>query len=77
MTTSDRQVVSAAVEHIRNDNQLQRLSSVLNDMYGTNRRCLTCDHFNEAQDRCVKYGMKPPSRVIAFGCPEWVDVVPF
>lgn len=39
--------------------------------------CITCDTFNEKEEICTKYNMKPPARVIAFGCPEYVNDIPF
>lgn len=33
--------------------------------------CLTCCHFNEATETCLTYQVRPPARVLAFGCPSW------
>lgn len=44
------------------------------------RSCISCDHFNEPEEICKKFGQRPPARVIAFGCPAYDDVedsVPF
>lgn len=31
--------------------------------------CITCNHFTESTELCSAYGnMRPPARVIAFGC---------
>lgn len=35
--------------------------------------CLTCEHFVEANELCIKYKQRPPARVIAYGCPSWDD----
>jgi hypothetical protein len=35
--------------------------------------CLTCVHFNEDLEQCTLVYVRPPARVIAFGCPEWDD----
>lgn len=44
------------------------------------KSCLTCDHFNEPEEVCKKYKMKPPARVIAFGCESYFssdEEIPF
>lgn len=41
--------------------------------------CLSCVHFNEPNEICGRYNQRPPARVIANGCPEYIDYydVPF
>lgn len=39
--------------------------------------CLTCEHFDEASETCHVYKQRPPARVIAYGCPSWIDDIPF
>lgn len=41
--------------------------------------CLTCAHFEEGTETCnvVTPPLRPPARVIAYGCPSWMDPVPF
>jgi len=54
------------------------------------RSCITCEHFAEFacpassigpahnDAFCRKFGMNPPARVIAYGCPQYEnDDVPF
>jgi hypothetical protein len=43
------------------------------------RTCVNCLHFDEAAGVCTFYTpqMTPPPRVIAFGCGEFQDGVPF
>lgn len=44
------------------------------------RSCLSCDHFNEAQELCAKFNARPPARVIAFACTEYSNIdddIPF
>ncbi len=43
------------------------------------RTCPNCLHFDEAAEVCTFYNpqLRPPARVIAFGCPEFQDGVPF
>lgn len=37
--------------------------------------CLTCSHFDNAEDAdmCKLYNMKPPARVVVYGCPSYED----
>ncbi len=47
---------------------------VLEDM--TNypfQTCLRCDNFNEEKELCKLFNMRPPARVIAFGCEKFTD----
>lgn len=39
--------------------------------------CLTCDMFNEETETCSKYAVRPPARVIAYGCEHYVEDIPF
>jgi hypothetical protein len=39
------------------------------------RSCLSCVHFNEAEEICLQFKQRPPARVIAHGCPAYVDVL--
>jgi len=44
---------------------------------GAMQSCLNCYHFNEKDEICGKYQMRPPARVIVTSCPEWEDEIPF
>lgn len=56
------------------------------DAYKT---CLTCVNFNEhgnqrqfppvQPETCIRFGGRPPARIIAYGCPEYFhdDEIPF
>lgn len=40
--------------------------------------CITCDHFDLSKEVCMKFNyMRPPARVIAFGCPAYENEIPF
>lgn len=50
--------------------------------------CLTCEHWRDAPDpaegtttpgpeMCRLYQLRPPAKVIAYGCPSWTDGLPF
>ena len=41
------------------------------------RSCMICVLFNEQKELCIKYNIRPPARVIAYGCPEFDECVPF
>jgi hypothetical protein len=42
------------------------------------RTCLTCDHFEQAKELCQFHNyMRPPARIIAFGCSDYVNEIPF
>ena len=35
--------------------------------------CMRCDHFEEAKENCKLFNMRPPAKVIAFGCEKFTD----
>lgn len=37
--------------------------------------CLSCCRFKEATEICMQYNKRPPARVIAHGCPAYIDVL--
>ena len=44
--------------------------------------CLTCDHWNNEDHKinpnsCALVKRLPPPRVIAYGCEQWQEVIPF
>lgn len=43
------------------------------------KNCISCNFWNEQKEICNKYQQKPPARVIAFGCPDYLDMdeIPF
>jgi len=51
--------------------------AVVEAIMSATRCCLTCDHFKEANEMCALYMKRPPARVIAFGCPAYVNEIPF
>ena len=61
---------------------LQRFVSESED--GVNRSCLNCQNFDEkgvfgAPEVCRLVNVRPPARIIAFGCPSHTDTdcIPF
>ena len=58
-----------------NNIELDKLIDYIRDKDQT---CLTCDHFDRPTELCKTYKKRPPARIIAYGCPEWVkDEIPF
>lgn len=44
------------------------------------RSCLTCDHFKESNELCELVNVRPPAKVIAFGCEKYQNIddeIPF
>lgn len=41
------------------------------------KSCITCNEFDEGNERCMKFNQRPPARVIATGCPKWCCKIPF
>lgn len=40
--------------------------------------CINCDHWNELNETCTKFKLRPPAQVIVFSCgDDWIDLVPF
>lgn len=54
------------------------LDEMLNDLTShLNKSCVNCDHFNTSQELCGLVDERPPAKVIAQGCEQWVKEVPF
>jgi hypothetical protein len=49
------------------------------DALGMTTSCLSCSRFSESEEICRKFAARPPARVIAFGCSEYLDTeeIPF
>lgn len=57
---------------------LQTAMQAKGPMIGLLRTCITCIHFVEKTEQCAKERMRPPARVIAYGCGMYEnDEVPF
>lgn len=41
------------------------------------RTCLNCQSFDEYKEWCMRWKAKPPAKVIAIGCEDHSDVIPF
>jgi hypothetical protein len=38
-----------------------------------NASCISCINFDEKGELCKLYKMRPPARIIAYACPEYMD----
>jgi hypothetical protein len=49
------------------------------DKYFPFQSCINCKNFSEPDEKCLKYNMRPPVRVLVFGCNDYEDVgdIPF
>lgn len=41
------------------------------------RTCITCEYFDKEKEVCKNVGQRPPARVIAFGCEQYEQEIPF
>lgn len=41
------------------------------------KTCITCDNFYLPEERCNLNGMRPPAKIIAFGCECYQNEIPF
>lgn len=41
------------------------------------KSCITCDHFDQINELCKYNSLRPPAKVIAFGCECYQDEIPF
>lgn len=41
------------------------------------RTCVTCDFFDEDTEQCRKWNARPPAKVIAYGCDQYLEEIPF
>lgn len=40
--------------------------------------CLNCEYFDEKPERCSLAPTYPlPAKVVVFGCPKWIPLIPF
>jgi hypothetical protein len=50
------------------------------DSMGTYRNCITCTWFDEQRVICTEKthnGLTPPPRIVAYGCDDHSDLIPF
>jgi len=50
---------------------------IVSTLENATKSCMTCDHFDQAKEKCGLNGQRPPARIIAFGCECFIDEIPF
>lgn len=54
------------------------ISIALSKIEAVYQSCLNCENFDEKNELCKLCNLRPPARVIAYGCPQWeYDEIPF
>jgi hypothetical protein len=52
-------------------------SQVIESIREMAQTCIHCEHFDEEKELCKLAGKRPPARVIAFGCENFQNIIPF
>ena len=52
----------------------QAIRKVIDDS-GLAPNCITCEWWEEG--KCGKWGAVPPPQTIAYGCPDYLQIIPF
>lgn len=39
--------------------------------------CVTCEHYDESSWTCKLFKQQPPPKIVASGCGEWSEGLPF
>ena len=68
--------VMFSAEFAASINKLITMSS-LPDWQCPIENCITCNNFDEQYEICKLVNVRPPARVIAFGCDSYDDKIPF
>ena len=50
----------------------EAVSAILRDKQAY-ESCLVCSNFNETNELCKLANQRPPARIIAYGCPQFID----
>lgn len=41
------------------------------------RTCVTCEMFDLQSETCRQFNARPPANIIAYGCDEYIEEIPF
>lgn len=64
-----QQAVSGMADYLRD--------ALVSALDRATRTCLNCERFDEPTEMCEKFQARPPARIIAHGCDEHEEEVPF
>jgi len=51
--------------------------AIIDALEKATKSCVTCDNFDQAGEKCKLNNLRPPARIIAFGCECFQDDIPF
>jgi hypothetical protein len=61
--------------------QLRHISPILHDekFDKFRKNCCNCANFNNQLESCITYKVRPPAKIIAYGCDSFIhiDEIPF
>jgi hypothetical protein len=77
--------MAAVKPHVRTNAYYDLQSAIVSALETVAKRnliytsCVNCLNFRERDEICILANMRPPARVIVFGCPQWEDIdqIPF
>jgi hypothetical protein len=56
----------------------QGISAIIkHHLLSATRTCINCSEFDEKSEICRIHKARPPARIIALGCGDHVDMIPF
>lgn len=53
------------------------VDAMTRSVQNTMSTCVVCDNFNQGKELCQLNGLRPPARIIAFGCECFQNDIPF
>lgn len=53
------------------------VADILHLSYLLRRSCVTCENFDPKNEVCKMVNQRPPAHVVAFGCEQYEQEIPF